>query len=543
VTIVDELLEIDAFDGKQRTILNYTAPIHDLNGRIEGAVIVNQDSTDRMKAEDQLKEKNDELEAMNEELTSAMEELEATNEEIISTNHSLHMAESALRESEARLKSLHDASFGGIVIHDNSMILECNQGLADITGYTIEDLVGRNILSLIAAQSRAVVQANIDTGYNKPYEVTGLRRDGSEYSLRLEARDIRYREKPARTAEFRDITRQKDTERTLSNTQAHLSTLVKTIPDLIWLKDADGVYLACNTAFERFFGAGEADIAGKTDYDFVHRELADFFREHDRKAMNAGRPTVNEEWITFADDGHQALLETIKTPMFNNRGELIGVLGIGRDISARKQAEEEIKKQLAEKEILLREVHHRIKNNFAGVESFLLLQMNASESHEAKAVLRDSMARVRGMSILYDKLLLTGDYQDISVRAYLDDLIECIVAIAGKQEKISVRTQIDDFRLDTKTAISVGTIVNELLTNVFKHAFIDSNEGIVTILLKKTGQSVQLTVSDNGKGIDRSRESSTGLGLAIVKMLVGHMQGKYAVETGVGTTSTISFVV
>ena len=140
----------------------------------------------------------------------------------------------------------------------------------------------------------------------------------------------------------RDITERKRVERLLEVNEARLRTLVQTIPDLIWLKDIDGVYLACNTMFERFFGAKEADIIGKTDYDFVDKELADFFREHDRKAMAAGKPSSNEEWITFADDGHRALLDTIKTPMFNVEGELIGVLGIARDITERKRAEEEL---------------------------------------------------------------------------------------------------------------------------------------------------------------------------------------------------------
>ena len=121
----------------------------------------------------------------------------------------------------------------------------------------------------------------------------------------------------------------------LANERSRLRTLIQTIPDLVWLKDPEGVYLTCNPTFERFFGAQEADIIGKTDYDFVAAELADFFRQKDREAMAAGKPSVNEEWITFADDGHRVLLETIKTPMRDAGGNLVGVLGIGHDITAR----------------------------------------------------------------------------------------------------------------------------------------------------------------------------------------------------------------
>lgn len=124
----------------------------------------------------------------------------------------------------------------------------------------------------------------------------------------------------------------------LRRNEARLRTLINTIPDLIWLKDTEGVYLACNPMFERFFGASEAEIAGKTDYDFVGKELADFFREHDNKAMAAGRPSSNEESLTFAADGYQGTFETLKTPMRDDQGRLIGILGIARDISERKEA-------------------------------------------------------------------------------------------------------------------------------------------------------------------------------------------------------------
>lgn len=130
----------------------------------------------------------------------------------------------------------------------------------------------------------------------------------------------------------------KNFSRLTQYTESSLRILLQALPDLIWLKDKDGVYLACNQRFERFFGKPEADIVGRTDYDFVDKELADSFRKHDQIAMLKGAPSINEEWVTFADDGHCELLETTKTPMLDTQGNLIGILGIGHNITQRKQA-------------------------------------------------------------------------------------------------------------------------------------------------------------------------------------------------------------
>lgn len=119
-----------------------------------------------------------------------------------------------------------------------------------------------------------------------------------------------------------------------------LHTLLETIPDLVWLKDPDGVYLFCNHKFERFLGAAECDIVGKTDRDFLPKELADFFQYRDRAAMESNCPLINEERVTYADDGHEELLETIKTTLRDQNGKILGVLGISRDITSRKEAEE-----------------------------------------------------------------------------------------------------------------------------------------------------------------------------------------------------------
>ncbi len=125
----------------------------------------------------------------------------------------------------------------------------------------------------------------------------------------------------------------------LAEKEAHLRLLMSSIPDLVWMKDENGVYLYCNSKIEELFGANEADIIGRTDFDFVDAELAAFFREKDKLAMTIGGPSINEERVTFASDGHEELLETIKTPVLDSQGKTVGVLGIGRDITARKHAE------------------------------------------------------------------------------------------------------------------------------------------------------------------------------------------------------------
>ncbi|MCC2868265.1 MAG: PAS domain-containing protein, partial [Candidatus Accumulibacter phosphatis] len=140
----------------------------------------------------------------------------------------------------------------------------------------------------------------------------------------------------------RDITSRKMAEQELQNTKDMLRVVINTIPDLIWLKDLEGRYLACNSRFEAFFGTTEADIVGKTDFDFVPSALAEFFREKDRAALAANTSVENEEEIVFASDGHREHLLTVKIPYRDSQGRLIGVLGIARDMTERKAAEQSL---------------------------------------------------------------------------------------------------------------------------------------------------------------------------------------------------------
>jgi two-component system sensor histidine kinase/response regulator len=145
-----------------------------------------------------------------------------------------------------------------------------------------------------------------------------------------------------------DISAQKASENALKSERALLRTLVDTVPDLVWLKDPEGVYLSCNPVFERLFGAPERDIVGHTDFDFVPAELAEAFRQRDKEVIAAGHSLVNEEWVTFAGEQHTVLLETIKTPMRDAEGRLIGVLGIGRDVTASRRTQQVLAQRVKE---------------------------------------------------------------------------------------------------------------------------------------------------------------------------------------------------
>ncbi len=142
-----------------------------------------------------------------------------------------------------------------------------------------------------------------------------------------------------------------------------LQALFAAIPDLVFLKNADGVYLHCNRQFERLYGASEAEIVGKTDYDFVAAELADEFRARDRAAMAAGQPTRNEEWLDFAADGYRGLFETTKTPLAGSDGEIIGVLGLAHDITERKRIEQALEESQQHLESLVAERTAQLERN------------------------------------------------------------------------------------------------------------------------------------------------------------------------------------
>jgi len=515
-------------------------------------VVISHDITDRRRAEDELKTKNEELESLNEELAAVIEEMEAATEELAEANQQLVLGKKKTELNEAMFRSLFDNMTNGCVIYNVTGSGErgCDYVMKNINsaGLVMErisfnEISGKTLADIWPKVDESgvipVLKNAWETGQPGfvPLKIYRNNHETSYYEnhiFRIASGEV--------VVISRDVTEQKSFEEALRSSEGRLRSVVQTIPDLIWLKDKDGIYLACNTMFERFFGANEKDIVGKTDYDFVSRELADFFRENDLKAVSTGGPSLNEEWITFADGGRRAMLETVKTPMYDDLGNLIGVLGIGRDITDRKAAEEKIQSLLQEKELVLKEVHHRIKNNMNTIKALLLLQAGLVNDPSAIAALHDAGNRVQSLMLLYDKLYRNDNFKVLSVKDYLSVLVDEIISNFSNREMITAEKRFDDCILDAALLFPIGIIVNEIITNAMKYAFNGIDNGIIGVSLIRDEKRAVLTIEDNGIGIPESIDlENAGFGLQLVRMLTGQIRGTVSIDRSKGTRFIIDF--
>jgi len=498
-------------------------------------------------------------------------------------------SEDALRQSEERLRIIFETSESGIILANPQGGIDfANRRMAEMFAMSHDEMIGTSYSEHLHESEKTIGdermrQLILGKIKSVATERRYVRKDGTDFwgylsGRRLENPDGSLR---ALVGFITDITERKQMTRQLAESEVRLRTLVQTLPDLIWLKDVDGVYLFCNTMFERFFGAREADIVGKTDYDFVSRELADFFREHDRNAMAAGKPTSNEEWITFADDGHHALLDTIKTPMYDSEGELIGVLGIARDITDRKDSEErrlELERQLLHSQkleslgILSGGIAHDFNNLLLVVLGNLdLALMKLPEEAIARKNIGQAItasrhaAKLTNMMLAYSgkgsfiikelsltelveenvAMLSAAISKSIKLELQLDHALPLIMADAGQIQQVVMNliTNASEAIGDAKGSITLATGVNEFDPSTLQHSRLEEK--------LPSGSYVWLEVRDTGCGMDvdtlhklfdpffTTKFTGRGLGMSAVLGIIRAHKGAFLVESKPAAGTTI----
>jgi PAS domain S-box len=232
------------------------------------------------------------------------------------------------------------------------------------------------------------------------------------------------------------------------------------------------------------------------------------------------------------------------SPIKDKSGNILGSVHIARDITERKIMEDKIKDSLQEKEMLIRETYHRVKNNLMVISSLLDLQARYIDDIETQNIFRDSQNRARSMALIHEKLYQTTDLKWINFADYIQKLsMELFETYSGQSNNIKIDFDLENHELDTETSIPLGLIINELISNSLKHAFADGRSGNIKIKFYKDDEKYVLIISDDGIGFpeDLDYKKSDSLGLKIVNSLVDQIRGEIDMDRSHGTKFTIKF--
>jgi PAS domain S-box-containing protein len=343
----------------------------------------------------------------------------------------------------------------------------------------------------------------------------------------------------------RDITERRFLEEKLVISNEMLQKVLDSMPQSICWKNRKAEFLGCNGNFANFYGLSDIQwLLGKTETDLPSvREGFAKIQDDDLWVMETDTPQYRIMHKNIDAKGREVWLETNKVPLHDAAGNVNGILVAFSDITERKETEEKIRALLDEKELILKEVHHRIKNNMGNIQSLLLLQAGASEDRRLAASLEAAAVRVQSMMLLYNKLYLSSSFAAVSIRQYLPALIEQVIANFSSGNTVRVMTDIADFDLSSKILQPLGIIMNELITNVMKYAFAGSKDPTIEVSASRVAGHVVVSIRDNGVGMPDSvdLERSTGFGLMLVKALTEQLRGKVRLERERGTRFIIEF--
>jgi PAS domain S-box-containing protein len=332
-------------------------------------------------------------------------------------------------------------------------------------------------------------------------------------------------------------------EAALIQSQQKYHDAIDAIPDMVFVVDMDMRIMLVNAAF-REWDAGyrkHNELVGKR-FSELYPELADSFFKKMDFVLSTGNTHICEQKYNINEN--TCYLEIRKIPIISNK-KTIQVMIIFRDVSRKKEVEELKLRNAEQKEVMLREIHHRVKNNLAIVISLINIQIRNYPNPELRKPMKDIELRIRSMALIHEYLYRSDILDCIPLSNYLYSLASVIIGTLG-EGNIHLATDIEPINISINTALPLGLITNELITNAIKYAFPDHREGELHIILKpeiNNGGYYRLTIEDNGIGLpaDFSIEKTTSTGMFIVKLLIEQLGAKLEIENKKGTIFHISF--
>lgn len=430
-----------------------------------------------------------------------------------------------------------------IVITDTDGTIEyVNESFCLITGYGLKEVVTQNPRILKSGKHSLSFYQNlwdtISSGKIWKGELINRRKDGSIYweqasiyPLRDEKQRITHYIKVSE-----DISLRKTSEKEIMERETQYRTVVDQASDGIYLVDFQGQIRDINKSGCKMLGYSKDEMLQKTMDEIITPEsLSQMPIQYDK--LKKGR-TVRLERQLRKKDGSICHVEISEKSLPNGL-----ILKIVRDVTQRHEIETQVQKDLREKEVLLKEIHHRVKNNLQIIISLLNLQSTYIKDKAAIHAFKESKNRIRSMAIVHEKLYRSKNFASIDFREYTFSIIQELRRIYNMNPPIEVEIQIDDIRLDLDTAVPCGLILNELVTNAVKHAFPDGQNGKIIIQFKKERKYNVFVVSDNGKGFEPMPNLlfADSLGLKLVGILTEQLNGTIQINSINGTRFEIRF--
>lgn len=337
---------------------------------------------------------------------------------------------------------------------------------------------------------------------------------------------------------MRDMTARKSVEEQLKQ-QAQLLELAQ---DMIIVRALDGTISFWNDAASAAFGWNKVEAIGKSTHQLLRSEFPEPLADIDRALLAEGRR--EGELVHRRRDGSEILVWSRWALQLNSEGKPVCVLEIDSDITARKHADRQLRQSLREKEVLLKEIHHRVKNNLQVIASLLSLQSEYLVDSKAFAMIEDMKNRVRSIAAIHEMLYASTDLSRIDFSAYLNAIAKDLTSfysVTASRVRIIIDSQ--PVFLEITQAVPCGLIINELLTNSFKYAFSDKRSGMIKVSFHCDDDQCALEVSDNGVGIPENLnpQEATSMGLQLVSLLVQQLKARMEIDRSSGTRFVVHF--
>jgi PAS domain S-box-containing protein len=333
-------------------------------------------------------------------------------------------------------------------------------------------------------------------------------------------------------------------EEKLRQSEARYKTIVEMIPEAITISDLEGsiVYVSPQTLELHGFTHPD-ELLGRNALELIAPEEREKAMLNLNKTMAAG-VVKDLEYIMLKTDGGRFVGELSAALIKDDSGGPEGFIAVIKDITQRKRAEEKIKNSLKEKEVLLKEIHHRVKNNLQIITSLLNLQAAHIEDSQTLEVFEEIRNRIHSMALVHEKLYQSENFSRIDFKSYAEKMVNDLLYAYQLNVGIDMDLQVDSTSLDIDTAIPCGLVLNELVTNALKHAFSGRKHGRIRVSFQEMSRLYyELIVQDNGIGIPQSItiETTESLGLKLVQILTTQMNGTLELRRNRGTTVIIRF--